>query len=168
MLLFVASPTDAGSEARDPIPRLRTADRRVRALIAQGIAGSPTFRALTSRLEQSDVVVYVECGRRDRREPGGGRLIFVSSAGGFRYVVVRLGWLSSPAQQIAMLAHELQHAVEIADTPAIVDPQSMADAYRRMAGAREVARAGRTAFDTRAANTAGEQVLRELSVASGD
>ena len=60
-----------------------------------------------------------------------GRLTFVSAAGGLRYVLVRLTRLDSRAQQIALLAHELQHAAEIADTPAIVDGPSLAREYLR-------------------------------------
>ena len=159
---------DAPSEpTAGPIPRIRTTDGRLQSLIADGIGRSPTFRALVARLERSDVVVYVHCDARTAR--GGGRLTFVSSAGGFRYVVVRMGWLPSRAQQIAMLAHELQHAVEIADTPAIVDGPSLAREYRRMVGARQVPAPALTmAFDTNAANEGGHQVLRELMTAAGD
>ena len=35
-------------------------------------------------------------------------------------------------QQIAMMAHELQHAVEIAETPAIVDGESLVREYKRI------------------------------------
>jgi hypothetical protein len=166
-LLAGAGPTDA--EPQPHIPRLRTADPRIRALIDEGRRTSPTFRALAARIERSDVVVYVQCEAPSSRL-GGGRLVFVSSAGGFRYVVVRMGWLPSRRQQIAMLAHELQHAVEIADTPAIVDSESLAREYTRMADAKEVTRAGAatTAFDTHAANVAGSRVLRALTSAKDD
>jgi hypothetical protein len=168
VLGLIVGASAAGAEPRPHIPRIRTPDPRIRSLIEEGLRTSPTFRALADRIEQSDVVVYVHCEASPSRV--GGRLTFVSAAGGFRYVVVRMGWLPSSRQQIAMLGHELQHAVEIADTPAIVDAASLAHAYRRMAGAKEVTRAGAvtTAFDTDAANAAGSRVLRELSAATGD
>lgn len=165
LLMLTAAASAAPSDVPNAdIPRIRTADVRLRSLITEGSATSPTFRALVDRLQQSDVVVYVQCDPQWSSRQGGGRLTFVSSAGGFRYVVVRMGWLPSRAQQIAMLAHELQHAAEIAGTPAIVDAASLAREYRRMAGAREVSRPGPSiAFDTDAANAAGETVLLEIN-----
>jgi hypothetical protein len=145
------------------IPHLRTTDAWLRTLIREGIETSPTFRVLVARLERSDVVVYVQCSAYGRPSAvNGGRLTFVSSAGGFRYVVVQMARLPSRAQQIAMLAHELQHAVEIADRPEIIDALSLARAYRHMADASEVRSGDRVAFDTAAAIAMGVRVLLEL------
>lgn len=159
----------ASAAAEESIPHLRPADRRLRSLVAEGIRTSDSFRVLVERLERSDVIVYIECQTHapGGRRVGGGRLIFVTSAGGFRYVVVRMGWLQSRQLQIAMLAHELQHAVEIADTPGIVDSESLAREYRRMTDATPLDHAAHTAFDTGAAIEMGGRVLRELSRASG-
>ena len=157
--MAVASPAHA-----ERSPHVRTTDARLRALIREGIGASPSFRVLVAQLERSDVVVYVQCSAFGQPSAVvGGRLTFVSSAGGFRYVVVQMGWLPSRAQQIAMLGHELQHAVEIADRPEIVDAASLAREYQRMFDATETQRPGRTSFDTYAAVFAGEQVLTELS-----
>jgi hypothetical protein len=85
----------------------------------------------------------------------------VSSAGGYRYVVVRMGRFSR-MQQIAMMAHELQHAVEIADNPAIVDGDSLVREYKRIGYVNQWSNLPGVAFDTNAAVRIGEQVLREL------
>jgi hypothetical protein len=146
--------------------RIRTTDRRVRALIEQAVFVSPTLRALVDRLERSDVVVYVTCERyADSRVAG--RLTFVSAAGGLRYVLVRLMRLESRAQQIALLAHELQHAAEIADTPAIVDSPSLAREYQRFGHVSPWSTKAGVAFDTTAAVETGQKVLAEI-VAEGD
>jgi len=149
-------------------PRVRTTDRRVRALIDEAVLASPSLRALVERVEQSDVVVYVQC------EPGppsviAGRLTFVTSAGGLRYVLVRLRHLRSRVQQMALLAHELQHAVELVDKPAILDAPSLAREYARF-GHINVASspAGGLAFDTSAAVEMGRRVLSELNGMAGD
>jgi hypothetical protein len=85
----------------------------------------------------------------------------VSAAGGFRYVHVRVARLLSPDQQIALIGHELRHAVEIADAPDIVDEASLARAYQRIGFLNPGLAAG-TTFDSEAAVEAGYQVLREL------
>lgn len=165
--LLIAAGTAAAGES---VPRIRSTDPRLRSLVAEGVRTSDAFRVLVERLERSDVIVYVQCDTHAAggRSAGGGRLAFLTAAGGFRYVVVRMAWLQPRQLQIAMLAHELQHAVEIADTPDIVDAQTLAHEYGRMTDAVRVDRAARTAFDTGAAVEMGERVLRELTRATGD
>jgi hypothetical protein len=97
-----------------------------------------------------------------------GRLLFVSAAGGLRYVVVRLARLQSRAQQIAILAHELQHAVEIADTPAIVDGPSLAREYQRFGRANHWSAGEAVSFDTDAAVAMGQKVMAEIVAVAGD
>jgi hypothetical protein len=139
-------------------PAIRSTDRRLRMLLEQGLRTSPTLRALVARLQASDVVVYVQC---DDVSAPDGRLTFLSSVGGYRYVVVRMARFRG-RQQIAMMAHELQHAVEIADTPAIVDGASLAREYTRIGYISQWSNLPGVAFDTQAAVRAGEQVLKEL------
>jgi hypothetical protein len=167
--LVLATPAAASDASADPPrqPRIRTADARMHALIDQGLRESVTFRALVERIRQSDVVVYVRCDG-DRYSRVAGRLTFVSTAGGFRYVVVRLKPMQTAAEQIAMLAHELQHAVEIADAPAIVDSASLAREYLRIGHVNRWSETPGIAFDTDAAVEAGRQVLGELSRMTGD
>jgi hypothetical protein len=139
-------------------PPIRSTDRRLRALLNEGVRLSATLRALVARLHASDVVVYLEC---DGPAGPDGRLTFLSSAGGYRYVVVRMARLPR-AQQIAIMAHELQHAVEIAETPSIVDGPSLAREYKRIGYVNSRSELPGVAFDTRAAIRAGEQVMKEL------
>jgi hypothetical protein len=124
---------------------------------------SPTLRALVARLRTSDVVVYLRC---DGPAAPDGRLTFVSAAGGYRYLVVRMARFP-PAQQIALMAHELQHAVEIADTPAIVDGASLVREYKRIGYVNQWSSLPGLAFDTKAAVATGEQVLKELMQGDG-
>ena len=161
LCLLLATPSlSMAAESITDSPRrpIRSTDRRLRALLEEGLRISPTLRALVARLHASDVVVYLQCDG-----PGGpdGRLTFVSSVGGFRYVVVRMGRFAR-MQQIAMMAHELQHAVEIADTPAIVDGPSLVREYQRIGYVNKWSSLPGVAFDTQAAVRTGEQVLKEL------
>jgi hypothetical protein len=150
--------------ATDVAHHVRTTDRRLARLLRQGVRDSPTFRTLVARLVRSDVVVYLQCLGYVN---GGGRLTFVGTGGGHRYVLVRLGRVPSTGQQIALLGHELQHAVEIADAPEIVDAASMAHQYRRFGHVNQVTLVT-TEYDTRAAVETGYQVLRELQEGTDD
>jgi hypothetical protein len=139
-------------------PAIRSTDRRLRSLLELGLRISPTLRALVARLHASDVVVYLQC---DGVGAPDGRLTFLTTAAGYRYVVIRMARLPR-ARQIAMMAHELRHAVEIADTPAIVDGPSLVREYRRIGYENVWSQLPGVSFDTRAAVHAGEQVLKEL------
>jgi hypothetical protein len=153
--LSMAAESITDSPRRPPI---RSTDRRLRSLLEDGVRLSPTLRALVARLRASDVVVYLQC---DGYHAPDGRLTFLSSAGGYRYVVVRMARFPR-LQQIAMMAHELQHAVEIADHPSIVDGPSLVREYQRIGYENPWNQLPGVAFDTQAAVRVGEQVLKEL------
>ncbi len=99
------------------------------ALLERGVSGSPTFHALVTKLSAAPVVIYVNC---DWSPPlrVSARLTFISSAGGWRYMKVRIDCQITQRRQLAMLAHELQHALEVANTPDVVDAASMEGLYR--------------------------------------
>jgi hypothetical protein len=153
----------ASTPADGVVYHIRTTDLRLRALVEEGVRSSPTFRALVGRLIGSDVVIYLQC-EEELRSRSDGRLTFVTTAGGYRYVVVRLRPLRVRAHEIALLGHELRHAVEIVDAPAIVDAPSLAREYTRMGHLSRMATPERIAFDTDAAINAGHQVLAELGI----
>jgi hypothetical protein len=156
-------PVQAGGERRD-LPRLRPLDGDLRALVQLGLEVSPSLRALAQRLERSDVVVYLRGARLATRMDG--QLTFLSSAAGLRYVVVEIAWDRAEVRRLATLAHELQHAVEIAEHPAIVDPASLAREFGRFGVQRETMRGGWQAFDTAAAIDVGHRVWREVTGAA--
>ena len=149
------------SEPNVPFPHIRATESQMRALIDEAISSSPTVRTLVERITASDVVVFVEC-ERDPAVRAAGRLNFMAAAGGLRYVVIRLK-PTRRAAAIAMLAHELQHAMEIADAPAIVDEESLAREYARI-GYRSHSTHG-LAFDTKAAVDVGRRVVAEVTAA---
>jgi len=160
-LLMTARPSPADS-IPDPVEQrhVRITEPRLRQLFAAGLQGSPTFRSLVERLEQSDVVVYLQSDIYG--SPGvAGRLTFLSVVAGTRYVVVRLTPLPSVVQQLGMIGHELQHAVEVAERPEIVDAESMFREYMRFGYLNGASGSG-VAVDTRAAMEVGSLVSDEL------
>jgi len=162
LVLVAGAPASAAD-----IPRLRIVDRHVRALLHEGLARSPSLRALVERLARGDVVVYLRCEPLPPNLEG--RLTFVSAVGGFRYVLVHLAPDRPHLRRIGALGHELQHAVEIAERPDIVDQASLGRAYAGFGFERRAAFYGVTAFDTVAAVDAGDQIRREITrSAAGD
>jgi hypothetical protein len=132
--------------------------------LADGIERSATFRALVDRVNASDLIVYVE-RIADLDERLDGQLIFITTAGGRRYLRVQINARLWGEREVAILAHELEHAVEIADAPGVVDETAMAGFYAR-SGARRTAMAGRVQrFETDQAIAAARQVRHELRAA---
>jgi hypothetical protein len=159
VLLFVTS-LAADQPARDG-SHVRTMDTRLRAEIDEGLARSSLFRDLVARLDSSDVIVYVEseCAMSPRLFA---RLTFMASGGGRRYVNVRVSCALTDGEQIAALGHELRHAVEIADAPAIINDASLAAEYARIGFASHGVRKG-SGYESRAAIDAGQRVWVELN-----
>ena len=64
---------------------------------------------------------------------------------------------------MSLLAHELQHAVEIADAPEVVDEASLKELYRRLgADSGPGAFNGSVWFETQGAIDTGRRVYSEL------
>jgi hypothetical protein len=149
-------------ERKFNFPHVRPLDAPTRAAFNSGMKGSPLFRELVAQLEGSDLIVHVEsdCTMRDRVQ---GKLLFVTAAGGVRYLRVRIGCAVTGIRQVAILGHELRHAVEVADAPWVVDESTMAEEYRRI-GFPSRSDTGGSSFESRAAIDAGERILRDLTI----
>jgi hypothetical protein len=124
-------------------------------LIAEGCEKSASFRRLVERLRQGDVIVYVQPARQ---LPGVmvGATELVGMGGPYRYLRVSITIQASRKRLIALLAHELQHAHEIARAPEVIDQVSL-DAYYRAKGDLSV-----DGYDTPAARAMGDAVYAEL------
>jgi hypothetical protein len=143
-------------------PHIRAEDERLAGLLDYGKPRSALFQALVARLESSDVVVYLRCDRQLRSELSG-QLTYVGTSGGLRYVLVRVRHIGDRLRQIALIGHELRHAVEVADAPEIVDRQSLQAAYARIGYVNRFVSVGDImAFESDQAVQAGTRILREL------
>ena len=89
-------------------------------------------------------------------------VLSLAPGGGYRYVVVSLAPARPESRAIAIIGHELRHAVEVAEHPEIVDVRSFSRAYQRFGFTSVGSRHSHT-FDTQAAIDAGERVSREVS-----
>ena len=125
--------------------------------IERGHMGSPTVRALVRDLAASDLIVHV--GTSTTLPHGvGGMTQLVFDAGKYRYARITLDRNLTPDPRAAMLAHELQHALELARSEARTD-EAVLDLYRRIGH-----RVGgqRPSYDTLAAQRAGARAGAEL------
>jgi hypothetical protein len=140
---------------------VRTSERVLTTLMRQGIAESPYFRSLIERLNETDVIVYVKTSAQLPTNLEG-HLNFLGSGGGRRYLVVSLAFGRPDMRTISTLGHELQHALEVAERPHIVDGKSMAKAFADFGYSSPTARFPE-AFETDAAGEAGARVWLEMS-----
>lgn len=100
--------------------RLRPEGAAVRALIDRGMEGSGTFRDLKAGLDNADVIVYVRFSSCLARVPA--CLIWVSADTDVRRLLIKIDRFGrSPDELTAVLAHELQHAIEVASDSDITD-----------------------------------------------
>jgi hypothetical protein len=141
--------------------RVRPNDQRTAAVFLNGIERSDTFRALVDRLEQRNVIVYLRMDPSLKRKLAG-RLTWMAATRNFRYVRVSLNPEIGGDLAVATLGHELQHAVEVAEAPSIVDGESLA-AYYQKHGVRVGNQ--KDDWDSVAARLIGDDVRRELSQA---
>jgi len=147
-------------EAREPEQaHVRAESVEMRQLIADAAERSATVRALIDALDGSDVVVYVR-PRLFRSVTLDARTGFLAG-GSRRLLVIELPCPQTRDTQIALLAHELQHAVEIAQAAWVVDTATLARYYGEI-GIRLGMLEGGTTFETEAACRVGARVRSEL------
>jgi hypothetical protein len=112
LLVFVP----AVASAREPLTP-RPLDAVAAGTLARALAQSATARALVARLAASNVIVHIESSRTLPLGIGG-MTRFVTARGGFRYLRITIGTDLPGGMRAAILAHELQHACEVADSSA--------------------------------------------------
>jgi hypothetical protein len=146
--------------AQEPgVSHVRAESAELRALIQRTADESPTVHALVDRLNRSNVVVYVRPARLSPTLDG--RTGLLSVAGGVRYLVIELACPRIAFVQSVTLAHELHHAVEIANAPEVVSAATLERFYSGIGMAD--GDPGRRTFETAAARAVGERVRREMT-----
>jgi hypothetical protein len=141
----------------DPTRHVRGVGDTAADLLAHGARRSYTFARLLDSLERSDVIVYVEFVP-DMRLSLAGRMMLAGSAHGQRYLRIQVG-PGSDEDMVATLAHELQHANEVAGSPDVHSETALAALYRRIGHTMGDA----AHFDTMAAREVGRIVRGELA-----
>jgi hypothetical protein len=138
-------------------PAIRSNITFVDQLVQNGIAHSPTFAAEALELASSDLVVFIEPVLQMPPELSA-YLVFMSATMACRFVRIRYDVHLSDPRAIAMIGHELKHAIEIANHPEVVDNASLSAMYKRWG--RQVSDAD--VYDSVEAVLAGRTILQEL------
>lgn len=144
--------------AASPV-RVRSANGRIRLALRHGSAHSERFRELLETLGASDVIVHIEDGRCQVLEPAG-CIQVAAAAKGARYLRIAVKAKASMLQLVPILAHELQHAVEIAEAPEVVDAATMQNYFGRIGQRRT-----KGVYETTQAIDVAAEVLRQLQAA---
>jgi hypothetical protein len=106
----------------------------MRAAIEQGAARSPTVFRQIGRRQASDVIVYLQAGSCRDSDVFACTLIVPTTPGATRLLQINLVLTNRkgftvltrrPDHLIASIAHELQHAIEVADATEVVDGASL-------------------------------------------
>jgi signal transduction histidine kinase len=159
VLLLVTTAVILGNAAspRTPeYPHVRATNPRIQRLIEDAVKRSATFAQLYSRLQETDVILFVELSH-DLEQPLSGRLVFVSATPLVRYLRAEVRADLPRAEMISIIAHEMQHALEIAEDSLVRDEAGMAVLYRHIGhGTRE------DVFETDSARVIAQKVRREL------
>lgn len=160
-ILLWATP-GAAQTGTAAVPRIRPLDARAAVAIEVGLRRSPTFRALVEELERSDVVVYVYTTPNLSQYVSGG-LSFVGVSATMRFLKIALDLDLTPDQTVYILAHELQHALEVARASHVKSQRDFDAFYRHI----DVGGALANTFETAEARLMGQRVRRELRAEPG-
>jgi hypothetical protein len=144
--------------------RVRSTNAEMLALPHEGADRSPTFRGLVDKVASSDGIVYIEFGYCAFGHLNGCLLPFIASSHGDRYlrvVVTPDKNQRSHDQLLALIAHELQHALEVIEHAKVIDVATLEAMYREIGRSIPGQNHG---YETSAARAAGDAVLAELFV----
>lgn len=158
--VVVAALATAGGvnlNAQGAMSSIRPEGSTVRALIATGLERSETFRELLGKLDNGDVVIYVRFSPCNGRVPA---CLLWASAGGTarRRLLIRIDRFGRSENELtALLAHELQHACEVASAPGITDAGSFQEWFEAHG------RRGWHGFETNGAAEVTRKVMAEMT-----
>ena len=151
-----AIPLSATADEAPRIPRVRAnADGVIAALLLEAPRRSEAFRRLVEAIDVSDGIVYIEHGRC-RYHVRACLATFVQVAGPNRILRIVVDTRSDHEELIALIGHELQHAVEALSDPHVTSNATMYFFFERMAPTVS------GSFETHAAIQAGLAVMTEL------
>ena len=156
---LITSPLPASTAEllESPYRHVRTTDANVQRLLEIGVSRSPTFASLLARLNVSDVIVYIEQTTQMPKTLEG-RLLLMPFVNHQRYLRIQIARTGSPPELVALIGHELRHAIEVADATEVRDEDALERLYRRIG----MSSAAAHTYDTEAARTTGRRVRKEL------
>lgn len=156
LLVTIVTLGTTASSRLPEYPHVRATDARIQRLIEEAARRSATFAELYDRLQQTDIILFVEPSR-DLKNSLCGRLVFLKATPLARYLRADVRAELPRTDLIAIIAHEMQHALEIADAAGVRDEAGMALLYRTIG----VGERGHK-FETETAQDVARKVRREM------
>lgn len=150
-----APPHVTGGLTAGSVHRIRTDNALLRELVRDARERSATFRRLTDEIQATDGIVYLErmkCGRHVRACLAHA----VTVVGPNRVLRVMVSPTELGIDAIALMAHELRHAMEVLSDPTVRSRPAMFFLYQRIGSWRG------SAFETEAAIATELAVRREM------
>jgi hypothetical protein len=144
--------------ARQIANRVRANDAASASLLSDALTRSATVRGLAGQIQRSDVLVMLALSN-DRTVRG--LTQFSAAENGIRILVTRITTFLNQDERIAVLAHELQHACEIAAAPEVTSDAAVRQLFDRIGD--QTSWAG-DRYETAAALHVERQVREELRV----
>jgi hypothetical protein len=120
-----------GDRAYGTSDRLRPQGDRVAHWLREARRRSPTVQRLVDRIEQSDVIVYLDISRHLAPNVSA-CLTWMAATNSRRIVRASFRMNLGANDAIAMVAHELQHVVEVIDHPEVRSNATLLDLYTRI------------------------------------
>jgi hypothetical protein len=145
-------------QAKAEDEHVRSPQAVVAALLRDGTERSETFSRLVAALNGSDVVAYIGSSVRMPTGLDGYLAHHVIVAGNRRYLRILVNAGLGRDRLLAIIAHELQHAVEVAQAPEVQSDAAVRALFQRLDSGRCVYRC----TETDEAIHIQEAVLREL------
>jgi len=149
----------AGSVADVPIqstPHVRAVPPAARALLAEAVAKSSVLNVLIGQLDSTDIFVYIEVSSSPDIPLA--RTKLVTAVPGARFLRVALNAQVPPWDRLPLLAHELQHALEIAADADVRDDDGIRRLFQRVGFS-----GGTDKYETAAARDVERRVRVELA-----
>ena len=157
-LVATLAAAPAASDAQALVSHLRPQHARITGWLVDGTMRSPTIRALIARVEASDVLVYLTF---TSPRPGvSASLTFMADTPYGRMVRLAIRPDLSSRDTMAMIAHELQHVIEVAEHPEVRSERGFEALFRRIGHPTTFAEHH---YDTAAALDIGDRVRHELA-----
>jgi hypothetical protein len=164
-LLILATVTvgTAPAVAQDdaPPPHVRCTDAATGDLLHELMGHSQTARDLVDRLEGSDLTIYVRYHWFTTALLRG-RIGLLASGPMNRVLAIELSSRHTHVEQLVSLAHELHHAVEIANAPSVVDAKTLGALYVQIGDALGEIDGSFETYETRAAAETSRRVRQEI------
>ena len=113
-----ASDVPSSSDGARPMPRVRSTNAAIAALIARAYEWSVTFRQVVDLIDATDGIVYVEPGRC-RKTVRACMALTVTVAGPSRILRIVVDPRKADCDLMASIGHELWHAIEVLRDPSL-------------------------------------------------